>query len=365
MIWALDRWPERWRCLTVCTSQHNELLRPFLSTLRIPVHLDLHCMRNNQTPAEVLVRVLPELTALVDAERPAAIVVQGDTTTALAGAMAGSYARVPVVHVEAGLRTGNLQSPFPEEQHRRQITLLADLHLAATPRNAAALAAEGCAPDRVRVTGNTVVDALLWMREQARPSVELSKLLARLQGKRLLVLTTHRRENLGQVMRGHLQATGDFVRRHPDVAVVFPVHPNPQVQKVAHEVLANQERVHLIEPLPYGDFVHLLSQAWLVCSDSGGIQEEAPTLRKPVLILRDNTERPEVLECGVGRLAGHCPERLGAMLREAHADESWQRTAQQAQNPFGAGDGGERTVAALEERYGLRAHTPIQFGVPA
>lgn len=367
MIWALQRWPERWRSVTVCTSQHDELLQPLRALLRIPVHHDLRSMRDKQTPVDLLVRLLPELIALVDAERPTAIVVQGDTTTALAGAMAGSYARVPVVHVEAGLRTGNLHSPFPEELHRRQISLLTDLHLAATPRNAAALAAEGCAPDRVRVTGNTVVDALLWMRDHALPAAGLSALLARLQRQRLLVLTTHRRENLGAVMRGHLQAIGHFVRQHHDVAVIFPVHPNPQVQQMAHEVLARQERVHLIDPLPYGDFVHLLSKAWLVCSDSGGIQEEAPTLQKPVLILRDTTERPEVLECGVGRLAGHCPVQLGAMLRAAYADESWQHTAQQARNPFGAGDASDRIVAALNERYGSRADLGVgaRVGVPA
>ncbi len=360
VVWALQQANERWRCVTVCSSQHEELLRPLTGLLRLPVHHDLHCMRNSQTPADVLALVLQRLKPIIEAERPAAIVVQGDTSTALAGALAGFYAGVPVVHVEAGLRTGNIASPFPEEMHRRQISLLADLHLAATAGNQAELLREGCAPQQVRVTGNTVVDALLWMRQNAQPSAALQTLLQRLAGQRLLVLTTHRRENFGAVMKGHLGAVRDFVQRHPDVHLVFPVHPNPQVVSLAHEVLGGQPRVHLIEPLHYSDFVHLLAAAWLVCSDSGGIQEEAPTLQKPVLILRDTTERAEVLDCGVGKLAGHCPDRLRLLLQQAYDDPSWQRTAQQATNPFGAGDAGQRILAALDERYGAKAVAEVQ-----
>jgi UDP-N-acetylglucosamine 2-epimerase (non-hydrolysing) len=209
----------------------------------------------------------------------------------------------------------------------------------------------------VRITGNPVVDALLWIRHQATPSAALQQLLDALSGKRVLALTTHRRENLGPVMQGHLLAIRDFTRAHEDVAVVFPVHPNPEVQRAAREVLADEARVHLIEPLPYGDFIHLLSSAWLLCSDSGGVQEEAPTLRKPVLILRDSTERQEVLDCGVGRLAGRCPVRLRELLEQAYGCEDWHQQVQQVHNPFGCGDAGPRILAALDERYGAAAGT--------
>lgn len=350
LVWALRRRPSVWRCVTVCTSQHDDLLRPFLSLLDLPVDHDLQCMRHAQTPADVMSRVLLGLQDVLREEAPAAVAVQGDTTTALAGAMAGFYARVPVAHVEAGLRTGDVDSPFPEEAHRRQIAVLATWHLAATDRNRDTLLREGCAADRVIVTGNPVVDALHWVRREVPPSADMAALLQRLSGRRLLVLTTHRRENFGTVMQGHLRAVRDFARRHADIEVVFPVHPNPQVRQAAQAVLGGEPRVHLLPPLPYGDFVHLLSQAWLVCSDSGGIQEEAPTLRKPVLILRDTTERPEVLECGVGRLAGHAPERLLALLEQAHADDGWTRHVEQVVNPFGQGDAGERIVRALEQR---------------
>ncbi len=355
VVRALEQRSGAWRCVNVSTSQHTDLLRPFLGLLGVTVHHDLAVMRDNQTPTAVLARALHGLEALVQQERPDVIVVQGDTTTALAGALAGFYARVPVAHVEAGLRSGDLASPFPEEAHRRQIGVLAHLHLAATPANRATLQGEGVATEQVVLAGNPVVDSLQWMAQRAQPSHSLARLLHRVREQRLVVLTTHRRENFGATMRAHLRAVRQFAAEQADVVVVFPVHPNPQVQQAAREVLGGAERVHLIEPLDYSDFVCLLRQAWLVCSDSGGIQEEAPSLRVPVLILRDTTERPEVVHAGVGRLVGHSGEHLLALLRETHADSAWHQAVQRAVNPFGDGLAGERIAQELTQRYALPA----------
>ncbi len=347
VIWALERQPARWRSVHVCSSQHTDLLAPFARDLGVRIDRDLAVMTAGQAPGAVLARVVTGLEPLLAAERPDLVLVQGDTTTAIAGALAAFYARIPVGHVEAGLRTGDRQSPFPEEMNRRLITRVADFHFAATPRNVAALRAEGVPHERLALTGNPVVDALRWIVARAKPSPALTGLLDSLADRRVIALTTHRRENFGEIMTGHLRALRRFVTRHPEVALVFPVHPNPAVRAVAEAELSGAERIHCIEPLDYADFLTLLARAWLVASDSGGVQEEAPSLGKPVLVLRDTTERPEVLECGVGRLVGHSGERLEAMLEEALHDEAWFAAAQRVQSPFGSGDAGERIAAAI------------------
>jgi UDP-N-acetylglucosamine 2-epimerase (non-hydrolysing) len=356
VMWALRRRPQQWRCINVNTSQHEDLLQPMLGELHFPVHHDLRVMRASQSPNDVLSKVLALLAPLVHAERPDVLVVQGDTTTALAGAMVGFHARVPVAHVEAGLRVApGATAPFPEEMNRRLISQLASLHYAATRQHAQALFSEGVPADRVWVTGNPVVDTLRWISRCAEPSWHLRARLQALQGQRLLVLTTHRRENQGAVMLGHLQAVAQFVREHADVSVLFPVHPSPAVRQMAEQVLGEQERVHLLKPLGYADFVHLLSHAWLVVSDSGGVQEEAPSLGKPLLILRDCTERPEVLACGVGRLAGLQGPQLLQHLRQAHADPAWASSVRTVPNPFGDGSAGERVGKALTRHFAPHA----------
>ena len=346
------------RSVNVSSSQHTDLLHPFVRQLQLRIDHDLTVMTEGQSPADVLARVVAGLSRVIASERPDLLLVQGDTTTALAGALAGCYANVPVGHVEAGLRTGNRHSPFPEEINRRLISRIAELHFAATRRNVDALLAEEVAGDRIFLTGNPVVDALQGILADAPPSAELGALLAGLAGKRLVTLTTHRRENAGEVMAGHLRALRRFVDRHDDVAVVFPVHPNPAVRAAAQAELAGAARIHCVAPLEYADFVHLLSRSWLIASDSGGIQEEAPTLGKPVLILRDTTERPEVLECGTGRLVGHSGARFEAMLEEAHADPAWAEHARSIGNPFGSGDAGERIAAVVQAFLGSGIRRP-------
>jgi UDP-N-acetylglucosamine 2-epimerase (non-hydrolysing) len=280
--------------------------------------------------------------------------VQGDTTTALAGALAAFHRGVAVAHVEAGLRTGDAASPFPEEMNRRLVSRLAAYHFAPTARNRDALLAEGADPSRVFVTGNTVVDALDTIRARAVLTGRVRAVVEATKGLRRVVLTTHRRESFGRVLGENLRVLRRFVESHADAALVFPVHPNPHVSRAARAALSGHPRIHLIEPLGYEEFVTLLSAAWLVVSDSGGVQEEAPTLGKPLLVLRDKTERPEALEAGVARLVGGDPARLAAMLEEVARGGSWADRVHRVPNPFGRGDAGPRIAAHIAALLGAR-----------
>ena len=334
--------------LVVSSGQHTSLLYPFLDFFGIQLHEDLHVMQPDQTPNEVCARVMAGLEPIIRRAKPALILVQGDTTTALAGALSGFHHRIPVGHVEAGLRSGNPVSPFPEEMNRRLISQVATYHFAATVRNRAALLDEGVPEAGIFVTGNPVVDSLQYILKNAQPSPRAAELLQLAAGKKLIVLTTHRRESFGQVMSQHLRTLRDFVRQNQDVAAVFAVHPNPNVRAAAEAELGGQDRIHLVEPLNYPDFVHLLQHAWLLVSDSGGVQEEAPTLRKPLLVLRSNTERPEAMECGVAILVGDQPERLRRLLNAAITDQAWAERVRNAVNPFGDGHAGEDIASILQ-----------------
>jgi UDP-N-acetylglucosamine 2-epimerase (non-hydrolysing) len=345
VVAALERRPEVRTC-NVASSQHADLIRPFAAAFDLHIHHDLGVMRPGQTPSEVCARVLAALDPLLEAERPDLVLVQGDTTTALAGALAAFHRGIPLGHVEAGLRTGNVASPFPEEMNRRLITRLSTLHFAATARNVETLLDEGVPAASVVLTGNPVVDALHAIRSRGSRSEELDELLESIGGLKPIVLTTHRRESFGEVMGGHLAALRRFVSKHEDVGLVFPVHPNPAVREAADRVLGGAERVWLVAPLGYADFIGLLSAAWLIVSDSGGVQEEAPTLHKPLIVLRENTERPESVDCGVARLVGTGSPALEALLDEAHDRPDWFERVARAENPFGKGDAGESIAAA-------------------
>lgn len=351
VIRAFESRRDRWRTLNVCSSQHIDLLAPFARKFALRIDRDLALMRPGQVPNEVLARVIAALEPLLDAEKPDLVLVQGDTTTALGGALAAFHRSIPVGHVEAGLRSGDALSPFPEEMNRRLITRLARYHFAATPGNVKTLKGEGIPDEHIVLTGNTVVDSLLQILAGHAPSARLRDTLERLNGLRVIALTTHRRESFGTVMDRHLRALRRFVDRHQDMALVFPVHPNPAVRAAAAAALSDAQRVVLLEPLEYADFIHLLSRAWLIVSDSGGVQEEAPTLGRRLIVLRENTERPEVLDCGVGRLVGK--RRLEELLDEALADDGWFEHARTARNPFGAGDAGARIAAAVARFLGV------------
>jgi UDP-N-acetylglucosamine 2-epimerase (non-hydrolysing) len=331
----------------VASGQHTDLLYPFAERFGVGIHADLRVMEPGQTPSGVCSRVLTLLDPILVEERPEAVLVQGDTTTALAGALAAFHRKIPVGHVEAGLRSGDPLSPFPEEMNRRLITRLATFHFAATEDNRETLLREGVEEEGIFVTGNPVVDALHGVLASSSAGPDVAALLDRTEGMRRIVLTTHRRESFGETMSGNLRVLRRFVEEHPDVALLFPVHPNPVVRETTRSILSGHPRIHLIAPLGYEDFVLLLSSAWLLVSDSGGVQEEAPTLGKPLLVLRENTERPEALRSGVARLVGGEPERLAAMLDEAARPGSWAEQVSGTANPFGAGDSGRRIARIL------------------
>lgn len=332
--------------VVVSSSQHTDLLVPFLKIFDITVDYDLKVMTENQTPNAVCAKVLQGLDAVFEKENPNIILVQGDTTTAFAGAFAGFNRKIPVGHVEAGLRSGNLLSPFPEEMNRRLVSQVASFHFAATPDNVENLRSEGFKNGSVHLTGNTVVDALHFIRENAQPSEGIRQLLRKTEGFRRLLLTTHRRESFGEKMSGNLLSIRDFVLRHEDVCLLFPVHPNPNVRAVTNEILSGHERIHLLEPLDYTDFICLMKEAWLIASDSGGVQEESPSLGKPVLILRENTERPEAVASGIAKLVGGNGS-LGKLLEKNYSDQSWINSVRSVPNPFGDGHAAEKIVDIL------------------
>lgn len=335
------------RAINVISGQHRELIQPFIDAFGLDVAYDLAVMRPNQTLGQVCARVLDALEPVLAHERPDLVLVQGDTTTALAGALAGFYQRVPVAHVEAGLRSGNAWSPFPEEMNRRMVTRLASYHFAATAGNRATLVAEGVPEAQVFLTGNPVVQALHMLRARSAPTAPVTALLHVMAAFKCIVLTTHRRESFGATLEANLQVLRTFVDDHADVALIFPVHPNPQVAGPARRLLEGHPRIHLTAPVGYGDFLAMLSQAWLVISDSGGVQEEAPSLGKPLLVIRENTERPEAVAADVARLTGGAPDTLARMLDDAYRDERWVASVRATDNPFGTPDSGRRIATVI------------------
>lgn len=340
--------------IVVSSSQHKQLLKPFLKTLDIQTDFDLRIMTKNQSPNEICSRVLAKLDKILELEQPDLIVVQGDTTTTLAGALAGFNRRIPVAHVEAGLRSGNLYSPFPEEMNRRLVSQIASFHFAATERNRRNLLAEEITTEKIFVTGNTVVDALYHILKNLNPSKQIAELIEQTEGKKRLLLTTHRRESFGEAMKENLHILAEFVEKRRDVCLIFPVHPNPNVRELTEEILANKERVFLIEPLDYTDFIALMKASWLIVSDSGGVQEEAPSLGKPLLVLRENTERPEAIRSGVAKLVGGNPHTFKKMLEENYSVQTWIKSVKEVSNPFGDGRAAKRIVRIIEEQLGAK-----------
>ena len=338
------------KTIVVSSSQHKQLLKPFLETLKVDVDFDLGVMRRNQSPTDVCSRVMAKLDKILALEQPDLILVQGDTTTTLAGALAGFYRKIPVGHVEAGLRSGNLMSPFPEEMNRRVVSQIASFHFAATEKNRRNLLAEDVPSEKVFVTGNPVVDAMKYMLKNLKVDPAITELIKATEGKKRLLLTTHRRESFGSAMTANLKVLRDFVEKRKNVCMFFPVHPNPNVKKIAKEILGRRERIHLLDPLDYSDFLAIMKSAWLIVSDSGGVQEEAPSLGKPLLVLRENTERPEAIRSGVAKLVGKSPGSLKQFLEENYAVETWIKSVKEVANPFGDGKAAARIVKIIEEK---------------
>lgn len=335
----------------VCVSaQHRGMLDQVLEIAGIVPNHDLDLMRPDQSLDDLTAALLSGLGRVMDADRPDWVVVQGDTATAMAGALAAYYRKIPVAHVEAGLRSGDIHHPWPEEVNRKIIGTIAALHCAPTETAADALRRENVDPATIHVTGNTVIDALQWItaRIDRHPDLAsgLTELEQRFAGKRIVGVTSHRRESFGEGM----QAIASAIRRvaeRPDVAVIFPLHLNPNVRAVMNERLAGLDNVALIEPLDYPHFARLLDIATLMLTDSGGVQEEAPALGKPVLVMRETTERPEGVTAGTARLVGTDADRIVAEAERLLDDEAAYAAMARAHNPFGDGKSAGRIAELL------------------
>jgi len=341
------------------TAQHRGLLDQVLELFDLEPRYDLNIMEPGQSLEQITARSLTGLSGILAQEKPAAVLVHGDTTTTFAGALAAFYAQIPVGHVEAGLRTYNKYSPFPEEINRRLTGVLTDLHLAPTLQAKTNLVKEGISPAAVYVTGNTVIDALLQVVD---PAYRLPPPLDAIDfSRRTILVTAHRRENWGAPLEQVFLAVRDLIRAFEDLQVVYPVHPNPRVREPARTILGGEPRALLLDPLEYRDFANLMARSYLVLTDSGGLQEEAPALGKPVLVLRDTTERPEALDAGTVRLAGTSRDTVYREASRLLSDEKAYRAMAGARNPYGDGKAARRTAAALRHFLGLTGQRPADF----
>ncbi|WP_263119066.1 UDP-N-acetylglucosamine 2-epimerase (non-hydrolyzing) [Cellulomonas sp. RIT-PI-Y] len=341
--------------ITVVTGQHREMLDQVNELFGIVPDHDLDVMSHGQSLSGIFARVLAGLDPVLEAERPDAVIVQGDTTTSTAAAVAAFYRQIPVVHLEAGLRSGDLDSPFPEEGNRKLTSQIASLHLAPTTTSRDNLLAEGVPAERIVVTGNTVIDALLETVAKRVPFADPALAEAVDVGRRLLVVTTHRRENWGGAMEGVGRAIARIAREHPDLLVVLPAHRNPVVREAVLPALDGVANVVVTEPLPYGEFSRLMAEAHLILSDSGGVQEEAPSLGTPVLVMRDTTERPEAVVAGTVRLVGTDEERIVDEVTRLLRDPAAHAAMAAGVNPYGDGTAARRSLVALR---GLRSGRP-------
>jgi len=349
VIDELRRYPQI-ELLVCVTGQHRELLHQVLDMAGIVPDIDLGLMQPGQSLDALTSRLLLSLGEVMDQHRPARVVVQGDTATAMVGALTAYYRRIPVSHVEAGLRSGNLYHPWPEEVNRKVIGTIADQHFAPTETSAAALRAENVDPATIHVTGNTVIDALHAMRARiaADPALAagMDGLIDRAAGRRIIVVTTHRRENFG----GGMEAIGRAIARiaaREDTYIAFPIHPNPNVRAPMNALLTGCENVEIIDPLDYPHFVRLLSHSHIVLTDSGGVQEEAPGFGKPVLVMRDTTERPEGVTAGTARLIGTQEDAIVAAVNLLLDDAGAYGAMARAHNPFGDGQASGRIAKVI------------------
>lgn len=364
VISALRTHPEWFRTQVIVTAQHRDMLDQVLTTMDITPDYDLDIMTAGQSLSDITVRVLQGLDPIFAEDPPAMVLVHGDTTTTFTAALAAFYRRIPVGHVEAGLRTGNPYRPFPEEMNRRLTGVLTQLHFAPTDLARRRLLAENVPESSIFVTGNTVIDALL---QTVDTDYEFHDPFLRqldFQRHRVIVVTTHRRENWGAPLTEVYKALRTIVERFDDVVLVFPVHRNPIVREPAAAAFAGLERAYLFDPPPYEEFVNLMARCHFILTDSGGIQEEAPALGKPVLVLRDATERPETLASGALRLVGTDGGRIVEEASRLLADEDAYTRMARPSSPVGDGRAGERIAHILMHHFGLRSDLPDPFRAP-
>ncbi|MCW0308443.1 non-hydrolyzing UDP-N-acetylglucosamine 2-epimerase [Pantoea ananatis] len=336
------------------TAQHREMLDQVLSLFQLQPDYDLNVMRPEQGLTEITCRILQGMHTVLLDFKPDIVLVHGDTTTTLAASLAAFYQQIPVGHVEAGLRTGDLASPWPEEGNRKLTGHLARLHFTPTLRSRQNLLDENLAADSIVVTGNTVIDALLWVRDRVLDDNEINAQLASRypfldDSKKLVLVTGHRRESFGEGFERICSALAQIARQHPHAQIVYPVHLNPNVHEPVNRILRGIDNIVLIEPQEYLPFVWLMNRAWLILTDSGGIQEEAPSLGKPVLVMRETTERPEAVEAGTVKLVGTDTARIvNEVSTLLNNDEAWQ-TMSRAHNPYGDGEACGRIVQSLKD----------------
>lgn len=347
LVLEMQKYPDFIEPIVAVTAQHREMLDQVLQLFAIKPDYDLNIMTAGQTLYDVTGRALAGLKDVLAEAQPDMVLVHGDTTTTFVGALASFYAQIPVGHVEAGLRTGNKFSPYPEEMNRKLTGSIADIHFAPTSTSKNNLLKENIDPAAIVVTGNTVIDALQTTVKADYRFTDSGLQKALAGGKRLILVTTHRRENLGEPMRHVYQALRKVLENHPDVEAIFPVHKNPKVREIVDEELGKLAQVHLIEPLDYEPFANLMAKVDIVLTDSGGIQEEAPALGKPVLVLRDTTERPEAVDAGTVKLVGTAYDDV---LRETSLlldDSKYYQSMAEAANPYGDGRACERIIRKI------------------
>lgn len=343
LVLELKKRSEQFESIVTVTAQHREMLDQVLSIFGIEPDYDLNIMKARQTLAEITTRALEGLDGVMRETKPDIVLVHGDTTTTFAASLAAFYNQIPVGHVEAGLRTWNKLSPYPEEMNRQLTGIMADLHFAPTEQSKDNLLKENKSTDRIFVTGNTAIDAL----KTTVQSEYTHPVLEKVGDKRLVLMTAHRRENLGANMQNMFRAIKRLVETHEDIEVVYPVHLNPVVRETANDILGDDDRIHLIEPLDVIDFHNFASRAYLILTDSGGVQEEAPSLGVPVLVLRDTTERPEGIAAGTLKLAGTDEENIFNLANELLSDRAAHEKMAQASNPYGDGQASIRIADAI------------------
>ncbi|HOV91124.1 MAG TPA: UDP-N-acetylglucosamine 2-epimerase (non-hydrolyzing) [Syntrophorhabdaceae bacterium] len=334
----------------VCiTAQHRQMLDQVLRLFNISPDIDLDIMKPNQSLAELTSSVVKKIDEVLLQEKPDLVVIQGDTTTVMAAGLAAFYQRIPVGHVEAGLRSHNIYSPFPEELNRRVVSLFAKYHFAPTENAKRSLMSEGIRKDDIFVVGNTVIDALFHILRTDEPEF-VREIRRSLHGRRLILVTAHRRENFGKRIKSICNGIKRVVERNPNVVVVYPVHLNPNVKEPVYRILGNTDRVILTDPVDYNVLVHLMNISYLILTDSGGIQEEAPSLGKPVLVMRTETERPEGIEAGTAKLIGSFEENILKHVESLLHDQGEYERMAKAVNPYGDGTSSKRIVDILKKQ---------------
>ena len=358
LVLELQKQSQRFEAITTVSAQHREMLDQVLDIFHIKPDYDLNIMHARQTLTDITSNVLINLDKILKEAKPDIVLVHGDTTTTFAASVAAFYNQIPIAHVEAGLRTWEKYSPYPEEMNRQMTDAMTDLYFAPTNQSKANLLKENHKEDNIYITGNTAIDALKQTVDKEYHHDILDKVSP---DNKLILLTMHRRENQGEPMRRVFKVIREVVESREDVEVIYPVHLSPAVQEAAKEILGNTERIHLISPLDVVDFHNLAARSYFIMTDSGGVQEEAPSLGKPVLVLRDTTERPEGVEAGTLKLVGTESEKVKEEMEELlDNDAEYQRMAQ-AKNPYGDGKASERILDAIAYYFGVTDKKPIEF----